>query len=201
MGPVADRMAMPLHSTMLLLYRRGTGYRNLIAIFTFHYASTLSEGRLSGWPECLQIYIPLCFYFINRLGIDWGLIWSIYIPLCFYFIISVILSSVTCSAWFTFHYASTLSAYVSWHTACHNYLHSTMLLLYPKLLHQNIIAFRIYIPLCFYFIAYCIRDPMLHGFIYIPLCFYFISSLLSWYAGKDWFTFHYASTLSRWSYS
>ena len=101
----------------------------------------------------VNIYIPLCFYFIC-MGLhngDAGR--EIYIPLCFYFI------GNPCTQWFPgdFH------------------LHSTMLLLYPD-------------PP---------GSPWASYFIYIPLCFYFIKEHLYIRRGKNIFTFHYASTLSK----
>ena len=77
-----------LHSTMLLLYHIDREQKNLSFLFTFHYASTLSNrGKRVG--DCYNhIYIPLCFYFIlSKLAALSGLS-SIYIPLCFYFILS-----------------------------------------------------------------------------------------------------------------
>ena len=54
-----------LHSTMLLLYLDENMNKISVALFTFHYASTLSQ------INCLScfynsIYIPLCFYFIIK---------------------------------------------------------------------------------------------------------------------------------------
>ena len=99
-----------LHSTMLLLYpiMRGVFFRHSIP-FTFHYASTLSQGygQLAGAIPDLHstmlllypikrsrdrikpdIYIPLCFYFIEIAEEAEKARDSIYIPLCFYFITS-----------------------------------------------------------------------------------------------------------------
>ena len=61
------RSRFHLHSTMLLLYpapeRKAVipGY-----LFTFHYASTLSDIRAGNKPAGKDIYIPLCFYFIQE---------------------------------------------------------------------------------------------------------------------------------------
>ena len=119
--------------------------------FTFHYASTLSARKLDHKRQ-ISIYIPLCFYFIHVvIGLK-AFCTHIYIPLCFYFIwkFDVIhLYPVT----FTFHYASTLSA--------------------RRRKQRNI---------------WCI---------YIPLCFYFIPFRNRAYIRVSIFTFHYASTLSR----
>ena len=101
-------------------------------------------------------------------------------------------------------------------------LHSTMLLLYLEKSITNKVYWRIYIPLCFYFIianniksgvtilftfhyastlsrarwALSVRSP-----IYIPLCFYFIDTGFCGSQRSGSFTFHYASTLSRTSFS
>ena len=61
------RSRFHLHSTMLLLYPAPertaviAGY-----LFTFHYASTLSDIRAGNKPAGKYIYIPLCFYFIQE---------------------------------------------------------------------------------------------------------------------------------------
>ena len=57
----------------------------LFSQFTFHYASTLSYCRYESDGRS-GIYIPLCFYFIQRLNIEQPADCLIYIPLCFYFI-------------------------------------------------------------------------------------------------------------------
>ena len=77
--------------------------------------------------------------------------------------------------WFTFHYASTLSA-------CD--------------IIKYLCGFLIYIPLCFYFIPGAGTTKSTKFFIYIPLCFYFMECRLSARQVAAVFTFHYASTLS-----
>ena len=94
-----------------------------------------------------------------------------------------------------------------------------MLLLYPNPMVKPWRSEPIYIPLCFYFIGFALRDDGLNTIIYIPLCFYFInrsgSYKTEWYriyiplcfyfihsnnvfqCFFNQFTFHYASTLSR----
>ena len=97
-----------LHSTMLLLYRGSCWVQTWsCSEFTFHYASTLSPPAVSG-PSGFSIYIPLCFYFIFVTSQWFTQLNFIYIPLCFYFIFSPRLYASS-HAWFTFHYASTLS--------------------------------------------------------------------------------------------
>ena len=76
-----------LHSTMFLLHRHVEEWaRSHGNIFTFHYVSITSpDGRFEAWiPE--QIYIPLCFYYIEQkiMIVDFDV--HIYIPLCFYYI-------------------------------------------------------------------------------------------------------------------
>ena len=187
------------------------------AIFTFHYASTLSTVFAAFFAfsssylhstmlllylygdivstEWDKIYIPLCFYFIAS-GEDVHTERSgIYIPLCFYFIANISDENFGASS-FTFHYASTLSCYRN---------------------RRPTGRAIIYIPLCFYFIRPHPQGWEWIDLIYIPLCFYFIQKackeiisqadlhstmLLLYpfsevYAGASAsFTFHYASTLS-----
>ena len=126
-----------LHSTMLLLYR-GTTFNNPPTISIYiplcFYFIERNSGR---WMlRSLQdqnplIYIPLCFYFI-RMCTAWLIFPDrIYIPLCFYFIVNV-RQTPGGTVIFTFHYASTLSE----HSVC-----------------VCIRGSSIYIPLCFYFIG------------------------------------------------
>ena len=72
-----------------------------------------------------------------------------------------------------------------------------MLLLYPKRHPKTKSRKHIYIPLCFYFIFWLVRQYGYFYIIYIPLCFYFIYSNSSFVIGLSPFTFHYASTLSN----
>ena len=175
----ARGMAHPeryLHSTMLLLYlTHPAGLFLPVIPFTFHYASTLSDCA----RHCVMEFF-------------------IYIPLCFYFILKIIVKSARLS----------------------RNLHSTMLLLYPSPPHwgagtprkftfhyastlsicrtlRSLLAFIIYIPLCFYFI----RPTAGHG---NGKEAHLHSTMLLLYRLKEQgcngpvteFTFHYASTLS-----
>ena len=141
-----------LHSTMLLLYPfSGVGYSPMNPIYIplcFYYIRYPEEEK----STCIGIYIPLCFYYILVLlskpfALGWNLhstmlllypplrLWSmspriIYIPLCFYYIKPVYDQEDVC-VWFTFHYASTISAHPG----------------------EYIPSLHIYIPLCFYYIA------------------------------------------------
>ena len=141
-------------------------------LFTFHYASTLSEFANQCGKKIL-IYIPLCFYFIEVSVLhnvayinlhstmlllyrgcaadEFRRIRLIYIPLCFYFIACLRSSHIL-----------------------YSHLHSTMLLLY---------------------LGNRIRYQRLRQ-IYIPLCFYFIPLRAVQHCRWSTFTFHYASTLS-----
>ena len=75
-----------LHSIMLLLYRTATLREDDIGLlFTFHYASTLSQPDIV-CDGHFYIYIPLCFYFIINYNMACIRTIFIYIPLCFYFI-------------------------------------------------------------------------------------------------------------------
>ena len=119
-----------LHSTMLLLYRRGpVDDENGRVVFTFHYASTLSLARV----ECIfsvPIYIPLCFYFILTYIPHSLVLLHLHSTMLLLYRIRSIYPGY--SYIFTFHYASTLSPQV--------------LICKDQLL--------IYIPLCFYFIYF-----------------------------------------------
>ena len=79
--------------------------------FTFHYASTLSLSERYNIVDDPHLHSTmLLLYRIWRT--DWPGQWSaIYIPLCFYFIDRFGLVNVVIEIEFTFHYASTLSCY------------------------------------------------------------------------------------------
>ena len=141
--------------------------------FTFHYASTLShielyigDGQINLHSTMLLLYHLLTDFWKqvkNYLHSTMLLLYRkpgglvvfrelIYIPLCFYFIKGV--SRYICTfSWFTFHYASTLSAGMRLLSQTDFYLHSTMLLLYLRQLLTCQKPNLIYIPLCFYFIT------------------------------------------------
>ena len=187
-----------LHSTMLLLYRGGTGVEVWYYGFTFHYASTLSKAnaaataalttnlhstmlllyhrRKKSYKAEKNIYIPLCFYFIENSEDGITSERPIYIPLCFYFIEEHFTRRRGALFRFTFHYASTLS------NNERRYLSA---------------FFTIYIPLCFYFIDCGKQQSEEIDIIYIPLCFYFIGLCICDTGLGRTFTFHYASTLSK----
>ena len=162
-----------LHSTMLLLYQQALAVKGLYK----------------------NIYIPLCFYFIQRLPrlclpiqylhstmlllyrfgtYLYSAPYSIYIPLCFYFIRDF-QSRFPCDL--IYLHSTMLLLYLlrfRLSTACSSNLHSTMLLLYRSRCSLCVDRKDIYIPLCFYFI--------LIKFLRKLACVEF--------------TFHYASTLS-----
>ena len=143
--------------------------------FTFHYASTLSRQRHCKSFTDLSIYIPLCFYFIQKALIEVMYSFKNLHSTMLLLYPSVPLLATLAKITFTFHYASTLSRTIFWPGPPNSYLHSTMLLLYHPAGAARALIDRIYIPLCFYFIA----------------CDF--SGLVSGTA----FTFHYASTLSQ----
>ena len=143
-------------------------------VFTFHYASTLSEKSARLNTEWI-IYIPLCFYFII-----FPMKFIVAREKFTFHYASTLSYPETESQFpilFTFHYASTLSQSPR-KIFIPDYfdLHSTMLLLYPytvkvgdclydiftfhyaSTLSGRVLAVNrvceIYIPLCFYFIAY-----------------------------------------------
>ena len=161
---------------MLLLYqgnRQDWGSHDIP--FTFHYASTISpettEWSLKSFP--LHSTMLLLYLFLSFSCSSFSFL---YIPLCFYYICKHLLPFLLWDAFFTFHYASTISemidecaeyeAIFTFHYAstisikqhleyCYKYpLHSTMLLLYriDRILFTRLD--RLYIPLCFYYITH-----------------------------------------------
>ena len=140
-----------LHSTMLLLYLN-TDLKMILSllIFTFHYASTLSNNYdlnvFNGfvftfhYASTLSIFVRSAASLLCHLHSTMLLLYpsparfpamlkSIYIPLCFYFI-HVPFDIPCLVSPFTFHYASTLSLALPASGQPTHHLHSTMLLLY-----------------------------------------------------------------------
>ena len=186
---------------MLLLYRiriqicKKTFYK-----FTFHYASTLSHGKPEYQSEMQYLHSTMLLLY----------------------------QAVSCkSQSYHFYLHSTMlllyQAEIPLFYDRGFDLHSTMLLLY----HNDTLGMDnvdiIYIPLCFYFILFTSCLTARKALIYIPLCFYFIDDrfsgetyifknlhstmLLLYLLALEFntrltkFTFHYASTLSRTSFS
>ena len=121
-------------------------------IFTFHYASTISE-RLRSVPFRITAFTFHYASTISGSGTPSPIRYGLYIPLCFYYIKT---SDLQCTlvVHFTFHYASTISDV--W-CDCQNALqplHSTMLLLYLPWLFLCVFPSTLYIPLCFYYIEH-----------------------------------------------
>ena len=139
---------------MLLLYLIQTTDKVPQLLFTFHYASTLSEIVIRTSYSAFYLHSTMLLLY-RKLAGRWRLLLCIYIPLCFYFIALSPCCSHPASDSFTFHYASTLSIVGAEHI-------------------ERIDA--IYIPLCFYFINPCSLSRRYIDSIYIPLCFYFIYS-------------------------
>ena len=98
---------------------------SLPSAFTFHYASTLSSFSENADPVTLNLHSTMLLLYRR------GARLIIYIPLCFYFIRA---DRAACDDYhkFTFHYASTLSRSSFMHISQRHNLHSTMLLLYPE---------------------------------------------------------------------
>ena len=151
--------------------------------------------------ESKLIYIPLCFYFIlfavlciypglQHLHSTMLLLYPhtlcrgfrhiLYLHSTMLLLYLRHLIARPSTFWFTFHYASTLSESSYAPCGCWRNLHSTMLLLYPKAKPERRAIYRIYIPLCFYFIPKRISVTRNEIYIYIPLCFYFIRSTPGW---------------------
>ena len=99
----------------------------------------------------------------------------IYIPLCFYFIEEGGLYGRP-EAQFTFHYASTLSPLRPSHILRILHLHSTMLLLYPLV---------------------DVRFMLDYIHLHSTMLLLYRTTIYSHISLATWFTFHYASTLSR----
>ena len=139
---------------MLLLYILGIICRCPLFIHLHSTMLLLYEDHPVRDVQKIQIYIPLCFYFMCNFYVHiW--IFLIYIPLCFYFI-----KLFPCT-------------YIIAH-----YLHSTMLLLYPcrfPVLHHSISKFTFHYASTIS--AYLKSWDIGSWSIYIPLCFYYIQVL------------------------
>ena len=143
--------------------------------FTFHYASTLSRKPSShSRPLYNDLHSTMLLLYRTAQGLLPASAARIYIPLCFYFI------------------GSRSALPPGWSVN----LHSTMLLLYPSSSSSLFQRFLIYIPLCFYFIN---NIYPFHSSLW-KFTFHYASTLslspLSNGIGYPSFTFHYASTLS-----
>ena len=196
----------------------GFDNHDLVSWFTFHYASTLSwtADPEKLWDRYLHSTMLLLYQFAYEVRNNMG---EIYIPLCFYFIETQLISvgyklidlhstmlllyqiwAVYSVCWckFTFHYASTLSGIGSVRYPFHDlFTFHYASTLSTKWEHTTDGSWNIYIPLCFYFIRKlnpkCGFVLHLHStmlllyrmsgsqklsgtWIYIPLCFYFIEN-------------------------
>ena len=214
-----NRSRRNLHSTMLLLYpssvrRLCSSYSIYIplcfyfipasgcmfafqGIFTFHYASTLSDPC----SYCFRTHFPFTFHYASTLSKCLSEDHRLYPIFTFHYAstLSGYSESKTRRIYkFTFHYASTLSCWPSWRKAWPgSYLHSTMLLLYQMktgsyygiLLNLHSTMLLLYRSAHWRWSQGC--------WIYIPLCFYFIFFVNFSHSISSKFTFHYASTLSE----
>ena len=167
---------------------------NTVCVFTFHYASTLSESDDKTLGIQCNLHSTMLLLYLQEH--EWSnTVRIIYIPLCFYFIGN---SPPTLCTYLHLH-STMLLLYPEPHfaTARHKkHLHSTMLLLYHRILKRRMRPFKIYIPLCFYFIVNTDSEQELR----VGFTFHYASTL-SWCVQfvlwSEWlFTFHYASTLS-----
>ena len=188
-----------------------------IKIFTFHYASTLSQWKSHDSIRWNLIYIPLCFYFITNivevilqdahlhstmllLYRLWDIFWERKSLFTFHY--ASTLSSVNeiiqlVSSLFTFHYASTLSLL----SAGYNVWCISFTFHYASTLSDSArICIRRRTPFTFHYASTLSRIgigiDLVFIYIYIPLCFYFILSPVIVISQYSKFTFHYASTLS-----
>ena len=149
-------------------------------LFTFHYASTLSIQKWRRSIKCINLHSTMLLLYLTEDE-------DVTIPAKFTFHYASTLSDKThrhyrADYWFTFHYASTLSTcpidtgqnianlhstmlllYLKREEARQDTiynLHSTMLLLYLFSVQKICNIWHIYIPLCFYFIAYPISASL-----------------------------------------
>ena len=148
----------------------------LISAFTFHYASTLSKTQALEAPASA----PFTFHYASTLSYllfcRSHCLGFIYIPLCFYFIdelnrFRTLLNLIYIPLCFYFIYKAFRNGGIFF------YLHSTMLLLYRRREQSMEWTITIYIPLCFYFISRSAFICFSIASIYIPLCFYFIAMI------------------------
>ena len=185
-----------LHSTMLLLYQYRANRKRLYqSIFTFHYASTLSNYLKTTTDILPHLHSTMLLLYPTG-----NPTFEIAVTIFTFHYASTLSerfrSTQKSCMIFTFHYASTLSAEIAFIVRIRLHLHSTMLLLYLPSKPQTPILKHIYIPLCFYFILdrpltiSC--DSDLHS---TMLLLYRSFSHRSKIAAAK-FTFHYASTLS-----
>ena len=115
---------------MLLLYPGSAVLGVLPQDFTFHYASTISLVQNTPATNIIDLYIPLCFYYIALPHSALLLSNVLYIPLCFYYILFR-LSEFTWSSFLYIPLCFYYIAYAPVMRATPTSLHSTMLLLYP----------------------------------------------------------------------
>ena len=110
----------------------------------------LSDGHILS--ICSSIYIPLCFYLIQRQGLHCPVVLLIYIPLCFYLIVKDKVAEAE-SISYLHSTMLLLNQYLERKSQQYGiHLHSTMLLLNPDNPEHFSFFIFIYIPLCFYLI-------------------------------------------------
>ena len=117
--------------------------------FTFQYVSIISLIVPAG-NSFTAIYIPICFYYFEKLVTGKIYKSGIYIPICFYY----------------FRLFFRLSFRQS-------HLHSNMFLLFLLKRDGNEESPYIYIPICFYYFLHWLLTIYAMNGIYIPICFYY----------------------------
>ena len=159
---------------MLLLYPIAILIAVATDLFTFHYASTISDSDYDvEWQDD-----TFTFHYASTIS-------------------ELMCPNTRVTLTFTFHYASTISIIGTTGQEKRLALHSTMLLLYPTCRSKRPVEISLYIPLCFYYIGQS------SGFAYIWCHFTFhyastISIMASLQSSSELaFTFHYASTISH----
>ena len=144
-------------------------------------------------------------------------LYDLYIPLCFYYI-ETDMEVIKSFAYFTFHYASTISGNAKVYGNAEVYFTFHYASTISRRWHSESNSAFLYIPLCFYYIKggvatvtamayftfhYASTISWLDygklrgiGQLYIPLCFYYITTSKNAISVHLFFTFHYASTIS-----
>ena len=209
-----------LHSTMLLLYlhcicmiidqhiiyiplcfyfitKLLVGNSASLTLFTFHYASTLSNVLCTS----IALISAFTFHYASTLSKTQAL-------------------EAPASAPFTFHYASTLSYLLFCRSHCLGFIYIPLCFYFIDELNRfRTLLNLIYIPLCFYFIYKAFRNGGIFFYLHSTMLLLYrhdpdgsfltfgnlhstmlLLYLVSWDGtteSNDIFTFHYASTLSR----
>ena len=135
------------------------------------------NGKLSVLAE-MKLYIPLCFYYITSAVIPFSYNLSLHSTMLLLYLEEHTVITITTS--FTFHYASTISGVFRACFWCSFTLHSTMLLLYRTL--------------------FCATHA-LYASLHSTMLLLYRNVLSGYTFTSATFTFHYASTISRYGSS